>query len=274
MQGDDEQSAARRERLRRTFAVAAGSYQSARPEYPPALFDDLIASTEIRAGASILEIGCATGKATLPLAGRGFRITCVEISEQLVAEARHHLGRFPEIVVEISSFEDWEPSGRDYELVMAATSWHWLDPETRYRKAWRVLRPDAHLAIWGASHVFPEDGDPIFRDLQDVYEEIGEGSPADALRPAPGELEDMSAEIARTGLFYPILVRHYDWERVYDADGYIALLDTFSGHIAMQQWQRDRLYGEIRRRLSDRDDGLLRRHWGSVLHVARRLEPS
>lgn len=60
--------------------------------------------------------------------------------------------------------------------------------------------------------------------------------------------------------------------RVHDANGYIDLLDTFSGHIAMQEWQRDRLYGEIRRRLRQRTDGRLRRHWGAVLHIARRLD--
>lgn len=57
---------------------------------------------------------------------------------------------------------------------------------------------------------------------------------------------------------------------MHDADSYIDLLDTFSGHIAMQPWQRQRLYGEVRRRLAERPDGLLRRHWGAVLHVARR----
>lgn len=56
----------------------------------------------------------------------------------------------------------------------------------------------------------------------------------------------------------------------YDAEGYIDLLNTFSGHIAMQDWQRDRLYGEIHRRLGNRPGGRLRRHWGGVLHVARR----
>jgi hypothetical protein len=54
--------------------------------------------------------------------------------------------------------------------------------------------------------------------------------------------------------------------------GYLRLLDTFSGHIAMAAPKRARLYGEIRRRLAERPDGLLRRHWGSVLQVARRLD--
>lgn len=33
---------------------------------------------------------------------------------------------------------------------------------------------------------------------------------------------------------------------------------------------KHRLYGEIRRRLAERPDGRLRRHWNSVLHIARR----
>ncbi len=67
-------------------------------------------------------------------------------------------------------------------------------------------------------------------------------------------------------------MRQFDWEVSYDAEAYIRLLDTFSGHIAMEQWQRDRLYGAIRERLARRPDGRLRRHWGAVLHVARRRE--
>ena len=48
------------------------------------------------------------------------------------------------------------------------------------------------------------------------------------------------------------------------------LLNSFSGHIAMAAWQRDRLYGEIRRRVAGRSNAKVRRHWGAVLHVARR----
>jgi hypothetical protein len=40
----------------------------------------------------------------------------------------------------------------------------------------------------------------------------------------------------------------------------------------MEAWQRERLYGEIRTRLGRRANGTLRRHWGAVLHVARRLD--
>ena len=71
-------------------------------------------------------------------------------------------------------------------------------------------------------------------------------------------------------MFTDTRIRRFGWEIEYTADEYIRLLDTFSGHIAMAQWQRDRLYGEMRRRLAERPDGRLSRGWGAVLHVARR----
>lgn len=57
---------------------------------------------------------------------------------------------------------------------------------------------------------------------------------------------------------------------VYDADAYVRLLSTFSGHIAMAPVQRERLFGEVRRRLARRPWGCLQRGWGAALHIARR----
>jgi SAM-dependent methyltransferase len=262
-----------RERLRTTFESAAASYQQARPEYPAELYDELIRLAGLRPGGQLLEIGCATGKATAPLARRGFRVTCVELGRELAAQARRQLAGYPGVTINDGAFETWlPPTGVQYQLVFAATAWHWLDPAVRYQKAWDVLAPGGHLAFWAAGHVFPADGDPIFDQLQPVYEEIGAGHPADQpWRPRPGELPDSRAEIEASGLFGNVVTRQFDWTVSYPAEEYIGLLDTFSSHIAMAPWQRDRLYGEIRRRLAARPDGRLRRHWGAVLHVARRL---
>jgi SAM-dependent methyltransferase len=262
----------RREALRDTFDRAADRYQRARPEYPETLFDDLVAAAGLVAGGHLLEVGCASGKATLPLARRGFRITCVESGRSLVAVARRNLAGLDVEVVE-ARFEDWRPAtGERFDLVFAATAWNWIDPAVRYARAWAALAPGGHLAFWNADHVFPDGGDPFFREIQDVYDEIGEGVPPGTNWTRPGELEDRTAEIEAGGLFDVVHVRHFDWERVYDAEGYIDLLETFSGHIAMEDWQRDQLYGEIRLRLGRRPDRALRRHWGAVLHVARRVE--
>jgi hypothetical protein len=71
-------------------------------------------------------------------------------------------------------------------------------------------------------------------------------------------------------VFTDTVIRRFDWEVQYTAESYIRLLATFSSNLVMEPWQRDRLYGEIRRRLAPRPDGLVRRHWGAVLHVARK----
>jgi len=259
----------RREQLRQTFDRAAERYDRGRPDYPEALFDDLIAVAGLTPGDRLLEVGCATGKATRPLARRGFLITCIELGAELAAVARENLAGFGVEVVR-GQFEQWQPA-EPFGLVYAATAWHWIDPEVRYQRAWQALRPGGHLAIWTADHVFPEDGDPFFGEIQDIYDEIGEGLPPGARQLRPGELPDDRAEIEASGLFEVVAVRHYDWERVYPAEEYIELLSTFSGHLAMAEWKRRRLYGEIRRRLWLRRDHSVRRHWGTVLRVARRV---
>ena len=259
-----------RERLAATFNTAAGLYHQARPEYPGELFDELVRLARLRPGDRLLEVGCATGKATIPLARRGFRITCVELGADLAAEARRNLTGFPRVNIVNGAFETWQPPQAGFDLVFAATAWHWIDPAVRYQRAWDLLRDGGHLAFWAAAHAFPAGGDRFFHELQDVYDEINEGLPPGAQFPEPGELPDERAEIEASGLFTGVEVRRFGWEVSYTAEEYIRLLDTFSGHIAMAQWQRDRLYGEIRRRLAERPGGRLRRGWGAVLHVARR----
>ena len=259
--------------LRQTFDRAAATYHQVRPDYPEDLLAAVIGATGLRRGARLLEIGCATGKATIPLVEKGFRITCVEPGPALAAQARHNLAKFPNIEIMEGFFEEWQPPpGRLFDLVYAATAWHWIDPNVRYARAWKALNPGGHLAFWTAQHVFPAHGDDFFREIQDVYDEIGEGLPAGAAWPRPGELDEETAAIEASGLFQVTLIRHFDWERRYEVEEYIALLETFSGHSTMRQWQKDRLYGEIRRRLAGRRSRSVRRHWGAVLHVARRKE--
>lgn len=215
-------------------------------------------------------MGSATGKATVPLARRGFDITCVELGVDLAAVARDQLAAFPNVRVVNADFDTWTPP-RDhgFDLVYAATAWHWLDPAVRYHRAALALRPEGHLAIWSATHVFPDDGDAFFAEIQEVYDEIGEGTPLGPMRPRPSELKGLDLERDSGGLFQRVVTRTFDWELVYDAESYVRLLNTFSGHMTMQQWQRERLYGEIRRRVAARSDGRLRRHWGAVLEMAQ-----
>ena len=266
-----------RERLRTTFDQVADRYFDARPDYPERLFDRIFDLTGLMAGDQVLEVGAGPGKATVPLARRGLRVTALEPGAALAAEAARNLVGFDVDVVR-SRLEDFDGAavinGRgEYAAVVSATAWHWVDPAVRYAAAARALRPGGHLIIWAAEHVFPVGGDPFFEQIQPVYDDIEGSQPGAVERPAPGELAELSDEITASGRFELVAAEHLDWTLDYDADGYIALLSTFSGHIAMAVADRDHLFSEIRRRLAERPDGRLRRGWGSVLHVARLREP-
>ena len=262
-----------RDHLKTTFESKADLYHRARPDYPPALFDAIVELAGLRPGAHLLEVGCATGKATLPLARRGYRITCVELGRDLAAHARTNLAGYPHVEIAEHEFETWEPrEPGGFDLVFAATAWHWIDPSRGFRHAWELLKPGGHLALWNSMHIFPADADPVFTELQTVYNEIDERLPPDYVQPTPETMLGHQAEIEASGLFTDVVARSFDWEVKYTAQAYIDLLDTFSGHIAMPQASRDKLYSAIRQLLAGRPDGQLRRHWGTVLSIARRRD--
>jgi hypothetical protein len=105
----------------------------------------------------------------------------------------------------------WAPT-RTFGLVMAATAWHWIDPGIRYQRAREALRAGGRLAFWNVIHFFPDEGAPFFEDLQDAYEEIGEGLPLGTPRIKPGQLPDRLEEIERSGLFSHAVALQFDWE--------------------------------------------------------------
>ncbi len=261
-----------RDRLKTTFNRVAETYDWARPDYPDQLFEDLIALAALQPGANLLEIGCGTARTTLPLARRGFRITAVELGENLAAVARRNLAPFPDVRVVVAPFEIWDPSGNSFDLVYAASSWHWLDPDVRFAKAAALLKPGRALAIMGGGHAFPQDADRFFYEIQDAYRELGmEPKGEQWPPPLPQDVPDMREEFEATGLFADFQSRRYVWEKPYTAEEYIDLLNTFSGHIVMDPDKREYLYRNVRERIAARPDPRIRRHWLAILNIARRL---
>jgi SAM-dependent methyltransferase len=248
-------------------------YDRARPTYPAQVFDDLIALAELPKAARIVEIGCGTGQATLPLAERGYHITCLELGEQLAAVARRKLEAFPSVEIINAPFESWEPPDAGFDAVVAFTAFHWIDPGLRYEKSASLLRSAGALAVVAAEHVLPTDGDPFFAAVQEDYDAVvPDEEKTKAGRPlAPDAIGDLSGEIEASGLFHDVAVRRYLWEVIYTADEYIAVLNTYSGHRALDDEARQRLFERIHRRIEARPEQKVRKTYLATLNVARRL---
>ena len=196
----------------------------------------------------------------------GFSITALELGPALAEEARRRLSQFARVSVVNAAFEDWRPpADLRFDLVYAATAWKWIDPSSRYQHAADTLRRGGHLAVWAAGHAFPRPFDPFFTEIQPIYDQIGEGQvcwPPPEPTPRNSKPREKWKRLAFSS--QSASSRHYLWSCRYDADRYIALLNTFSGHIVMEQSKRKHLYHKIRFLLRQRPDGQLtatgRRH--------------
>jgi SAM-dependent methyltransferase len=261
---------AERHRLRATFEEVPELYERARPLYPRELFDDLVACAGLATGSRVLEIGCGTGQATLPLAERGFEVVCVELGAGLAAIARRRLAAFPRVEVVNALFEEWEAEASSFDAVVAFTAFHWVDPEVRYAKPARLLRPGGTLAVAETDHVQVEGGDPFWAEVQADYDAV---VPSEDNRPPPRpeEVGDLRAELERTGLFGDVEVRRYLADVTYSAEEYIGVLDTYSPNRAMEPAKRERLFERIRRRVEASPGGTVRKRYLFTLNLAKRL---
>jgi SAM-dependent methyltransferase len=258
-----------REQLRTMFEQVPELYDRARPTYPEELFDDLEALTGLRAGARLLEIGCGTGQATLTLARRGFAVVCVELGAGLAAMAGRKLAPFGDVEVVNANFEAWEPERAGFDAVVAFTALHWVDPELRYAKPARLLRPGGSLGVGGTLHVQPPGGDSFWVEVQEDYEAVAPSEDNEP-PPPPDAIESLRDEIEAGGFFEYVAWRTYLWDQPYTADEYIALLDTYSGHRALDDERRQELYRRIRRRIEARPDGRVTKTYLTMLNVARK----
>ena len=222
-----------RERLGRAFDLSARLYDEARPGYPEELFEDLVRLCGVPDGGTVLEIGCGTGEATLPLARRGYRILRLEPGANLAAMARRNLSAFvPAVKVEERAFEDWEPGSEAFDVVTAATSFWWVDPAVRYARTAAALRPGCSAAVFWNAHAGLPGHDGFFDAVQETYRRHAP-EPTGGPR-HPHELPTtLDPGFPETGLFEEVAVRHYPWTETYDTNGYLRLLRTFSDHAAL-----------------------------------------
>jgi len=226
-----------------SFGTVAEQYDRLRPGYPDAVLADLLA---LRPGDA-LDVGCGTGKASLPLARAGVRVLGVEVDERMSAVARGH-----GLAVETAPFEQWDAAGRTFDLVLSGQAWHWIDPDRGARVVADVLRPGGHVALFWNLGAHPSD----LKDVLDgIYAEEMPRQPESVLRGGRRSLDSDARALDAVGL-RTHETRSYPWQQTYRRDEWLALLRTHSDHATLPP--------DTRERLLDRVGAVIDAHGGSI----------
>ncbi|MGW2639224.1 class I SAM-dependent methyltransferase [Streptomyces sp. NPDC001348] len=273
---DDRPEESRRVHLGRTFDEDAELYDRARPGYPPELYDDLAELAGAGPGSRLLEVGCGTGQATVPLAGRGCRITAVEASANMAAVARRNLAGAGAGAVEVvtAEFENWPLPEEPFDAVVSATAFHWIDPAVRMAKAADALRPGGALAVVRTQHV-RGGTEEFFVEVQRCYERFDPATPPGLRPPAAADIDgaDHAEEVARSGRFGPTVFRRYEQDLTYTTAEYLDVLRTYSGHRALSEVARNGLLACIAGLIDGRYGGRVTKRYLIELAVSRRGRP-
>jgi SAM-dependent methyltransferase len=125
-------------------------YEDARPEYPVWIFDHLRERGVLIYGTPTLEIGAGTGKATRRLLEYGANpLTIVEPDARFAALLGTVADASPATCHVIhDSFEDVVLADHQFDLIAAATAFHWIEPTAGLRKIKRLLRRDGVVALF------------------------------------------------------------------------------------------------------------------------------
>ena len=264
--------------LHMTFDEVAHLYDQARPTYPPEVIEAVNSALRGTEGR-ILEIGCGTGQATLPFARQGYRVTALEPGRNLAALAAKNLAAFPLVDIQTTTFEDWAGAASQYDLVMSATAFHWVSPETRYLKSAQALAPEGWLALmWNME---AGDQSPLGQDIQAVYDKYM--SPSQAHPYATHHPLGQSArqdtkitvwqeEIEKSCLFKSVNVLQFPWIQWYATEQYLQLLETFSDHRTLLPETKSDLFSGIAEILA-RHGGGRSKPYLTVLYLAQVQSP-
>lgn len=260
--------------LGRVFDEVPELYDRVRPGYPDELFADLVTITGVDERSSVLEVGCGTGQATCSLAALGCSMTAVEPGTAMAALARQRIAG--NVEVEESTFEDWDDRRRRFDVLVAASAWHWVDPSIGWRRAHGVLHPGGWVALLG-NIVVRRLGEPeVYAETADLHERFSPGNPDWGHPPLEDDVratdEGWGLVEDPGGLFGPTIVRWYPTVQWFTGDGFADLLRSLSPYRRLDRDVREPLLDAIAERIRTRMGDRAARRYLSVLRVGQRAD--
>lgn len=137
------------------FGHAVDAYVAYRPEYPPELFERILAVVRPERRQCAMDLGAGTGNSIRPLLAHFAEVIAVE-PDPLMAEKLR--ASEPRSIVRIVTAEDCVQEPATVDLITVAAALYWMDVPRVMASVIRWLRPGGILAVWAGG--FPRTPDP------------------------------------------------------------------------------------------------------------------
>jgi ubiquinone/menaquinone biosynthesis C-methylase UbiE len=260
------------------YDSVAAAYDRTRPRYSAEILSRMQEIADLKPGKSVLEIGAGVGIATVELARLGAKIVCVEPSQAACAINKKKCAAYDNVEVITSTFEDWQLPESKFDLVVAATSFHWVTPEVRYVKTAKALNDHGLLVLlWNTP---PQLSYEIHQGCQTIYQTY---APELIKYESHQEHQHNLGKIAQLAIasgYFQDLVSHQTIATVnYSVEEYLTLLSTLSPYIRLAKSAEDKcqalfmgLDKKLRRSLNQQNQ--LELSYLSMMQTARKTHKS
>lgn len=256
---------------RNWYGEVAEAYNRVRPRYPQELIDWAIKFTKLPENASILELGCGPGNATVSFAKLGFSMICLEPNQTACRLAKKNCSPYPKVEIINTTFEEWDLETERFHAVLAANSLHWVSPQVRYTKTREALQENGYLiALWNLS---PQPSYEIYQAMREVYQ-THEASFLNRYEDRNTQeeiLKGLGQLILESGCFKNLRVEQIPCKIHYSIDDYLTLLSTLSFYIALEPVQRINLLENLRTVLAQVSDGTVEISYLSAIQIAQKI---
>jgi SAM-dependent methyltransferase len=233
---------------REVFGEAVDQYANARPGYPEELVDDVLAYAD--PASDVLEVGAGTGKATVAFAARGVSLTCLEPDPRMAARLETECASFPNVSIVVARLEQWVVPSK-FDALIAAQSWHWVDPARRWDLAHDAVRQGGTIALFWNKYIVANDALRSELEKIDWDYHVDNGSSPNGVTTAtyPEEIvleEGWPAyDLASDGRFEDLVSRRYRRTQVFSTATYLDLLASTSSYRMIDESARDALMVEV-----------------------------
>jgi SAM-dependent methyltransferase len=251
---------------RTVFGRDPALYDRARPRYPERVFEVLRERCGLGPGTAVLEIGPGPGLATRRLLELGADpLVAVEPDPALAGYLAQTTSGAVSIVR--APFEEAELEESSFDLGVAASSFHWVEPDLGLTKVRRLLRPGGWWAMWWNVHGEQDDSDPFHVATTHLLEPL-EGRPWNRHRPFAPDVERRTADLLEAGFVEPEaeLIR---WSKRFESAGIRDLYATFSPIARLPDGQREALLDAVANVAETEFGGVVERPILTPLYTAR-----